>query len=136
MPVWAAYSVQLMILVLQATRAKSIFILEGRLVEGAGLSKSDHADIGYVAGERVMNFRLQPKALWFNNVFAYALEFVAIVTFTVYYGMQFSEHTGPKWLIIVPSVSGIIWLGIIVYAFVYITKLFGAAYEYRTRLIS
>jgi hypothetical protein len=43
---WAATSVQLMILALAATRAKSIFILEDQLVQCAGLSKEEHAEIG------------------------------------------------------------------------------------------
>jgi hypothetical protein len=134
-PVWAGVSVQLMILALQATRAKSIFILEGQLVQGAGLSKIEHKNIGYVAGEEAMNARLQSIALRLNNIFAYVLEFAAVVVFTIYCRNQFVVYTRPwlfEWL---PVVFAALWLLVVMLTSLHIRNLFKTAYDYRKTLI-
>ena len=135
LPVWAAMSVQLMILGLGAVRAKSIFILEGQLVQCAGLSRQEHADIGYVASEQVMNPHLQPKPLLINSLFAHLLELIAIAAFTFYCGYQFVDNVRRAWLVVTPIVLGLCWVTVVVGAFARISKMFGTAYAYRVGLL-
>ena len=125
-----------MILALAATRAKSIFILEGQLVQCAGLSKEEHAEIGYVVGERVMNFRLQPNVLKLTNVFAYGLEFIAILCFTCYCGYQFFENGGRGWYVVAPIVLGLAWVVVVCASSAHITRIYRTSYEYREKLLN
>jgi hypothetical protein len=148
MPAWAALSVQLMIMALAATRAKSIFILEGELVQSADLVEQ-HKNLGYVVGEEVMNFHLQPLRLRINNIFAYSLEVFVIICFSIYCAFQFLQKAGPFWAEGTPtrwtalwSVLAILWIlvalgwaGTVTITFAHISKIFDEAYKYRQRLI-